>query len=119
MAAALTSLPSIAGDTLLEVLHSNETTAVYRAVPLAQKQTAIIKLLHQTIPGTQTLINFHNQYSITQALSIPGLVHPLSLLSWESGHALILEDFGSISLDQWLKNHTLTITQRPTLLCSR
>ncbi|MEM9089834.1 MAG: hypothetical protein AAGC93_13930 [Cyanobacteria bacterium P01_F01_bin.53] len=65
--------------------------------------SVIIKVLQLKHPDFNSLVQFRNQYNITKNLSIPGIIRPLSLEPWPNGYALVVEDFGGISLNQYLK----------------
>ncbi|MEL7352550.1 MAG: AAA family ATPase [Cyanobacteria bacterium P01_A01_bin.116] len=105
------SLPQISGYTVTEELYKGDRTAVYRGTPQPSShlnhESVIIKVLRQTNPSFSTLVQFRNQYSITKDLSIPGVIKPISLESWQNGYTLVSEDFGGISLHQYAKQQAL------------
>lgn len=74
-------------------------------------QPVVIKALRQAYPTFDELVHFRNQYAITKNLPIASIVHPLSLEPWQNGYALVMEDFGGLSLQQYVKNHSLTIVE--------
>ena len=80
--------PSISGYTLTEQLYEGARTAVYRGVSATQ-QAVVIKVMRQSHPDFSELVHFRNQYAITQNLSVPGVVRPLSLEPWQNGYALV------------------------------
>jgi hypothetical protein len=43
-------------------------------------------------------VQFRNQYTIAKNLNFPGIIQTYSLESYRNGYALIVEDFGGISL---------------------
>ncbi|MFK8183741.1 MAG: AAA family ATPase [Phormidesmis sp.] len=105
------TFPSICGYTITEQLYEGSRTSVYRAVS-AQQQSVVIKLLQQAYPTFGDIIHFRNQYSITKNLPVPGIIRPLSLEPWRNGYALVIEDFGGISLQQYMEqNQALTLIE--------
>ncbi|MFK8186213.1 MAG: AAA family ATPase [Phormidesmis sp.] len=102
--------PRISGYTLTEKLYSGSRTSVYRAVSVTQ-QPVVIKVMGQSHPSFNELVHFRNQYAITSNLAIPSIVHPLSLEPWENGYALIMEDFGGISLQKYVQENVLTLIE--------
>ncbi|MEL7511424.1 MAG: hypothetical protein AAGM27_04630, partial [Cyanobacteria bacterium J06554_3] len=104
-------LPSIGGYTITEQLYSNATTAVYRGFKAGNNQSIIIKVLQQEHPNFSDLVKFRNQYLLTQNLPISNIVRPLSLEPWQNGYALVMEDFGGISLDRYVENHPLSLIE--------
>lgn len=105
------TLPHIPGYTIVEQLYWNFRTAVYRAVQVAQQRLVVIKVLRQEYPSFSELVQFRNQYTIAKNLPTPGIVHPLSLEPWQNGYALVMEDFGGISLRQYAQEHSLSLPE--------
>ncbi|MEM9089676.1 MAG: serine/threonine-protein kinase PknK [Cyanobacteria bacterium P01_F01_bin.53] len=104
------SFPQLSGYTFTEKLYAGSRTAVYRAVSATQ-QPVVIKVMGQSHPSFNELVHFRNQYAITSNLPIPGIVHPLSLEPWENGYALVMEDFGGLSLQKYVRENSLTLTE--------
>ncbi|MBW4658862.1 MAG: AAA family ATPase [Drouetiella hepatica Uher 2000/2452] len=103
------SFPEISGYTLAEQLYLGNRTAVYRAVQTATQQPVVIKVLRQDYPSFSELVQFRNQYVITKHLSIPGIIHPLSLELLGNGHALVMEDCGGVSLGEYIQQQPLDL----------
>ena len=57
-----------------------------------------IKVLAAMYPSDRDLLEFRHQYAIAKNLYLPGIVRHHSLETYERGYALVLEDFGGISL---------------------
>jgi predicted ATPase len=100
---------NLAGYRVIEEITRNPTTVVYRALVNglelgAENSTVIIKLLSSADPTAQDVVNFCNQYTIAKNLELPGVARVYSLeelgtaLS-QRGYALVMEDFGGVSLD--------------------
>ncbi|AUB39656.1 Serine/threonine protein kinase [Nostoc flagelliforme CCNUN1] len=90
-----------AGYQILEQLYSGSRTQVYRAVRECDRLPVVIKLLKREYPTFSELVQFRNQYAIAKNLDIPGIIKPYSLEAYHNGYALVLEDFGGISLRQF------------------
>ncbi|MEG4347861.1 AAA family ATPase [Microcoleus sp. A003_D6] len=86
---------------ITEQLYSGSRTLVYRAVRKANQQPVVIKLLLQEHPTFSELVQFRNQYTITKHLSSIGIIQAYSLEPYRNGYALVMEDFGGISLRQF------------------
>jgi hypothetical protein len=59
---------------------------------------------HQSLakyPSFNELVQFRNQYTIVKNLNLPGILQTYSLEAYRNGYALIVEDFGGISLHEW------------------
>jgi predicted ATPase/signal transduction histidine kinase len=55
-----------------------------------------------TFPCFNELVHFRNQYVIAKNLEIPGSVKAYSLETYQNHYALVMEDFGGISLSSYL-----------------
>ncbi|MEL6856162.1 MAG: protein kinase, partial [Cyanobacteria bacterium J06607_13] len=103
------SLPRVYGYTLLAQLYKKGRIGVYRAMLASaveadssgRPRTVVIKLLETLYPTLNDLAQFRNQYAITKNLEVPGVVRSLSLQPWQKGYALVMEDFGGVSLDHY------------------
>jgi serine/threonine protein kinase len=64
-----------------------------------------VKVLNESLPLPRHLTNFQHEHKIVEALmaaGVQGIVRVRGRLSRPSLEALVLEDFGGRSLDQWL-----------------
>jgi PAS domain S-box-containing protein len=100
------------GYEFLEELHHDSGSIVYRAQQkgadaTAESRSVIIKTLSTECPSYQDLINFCHQYTIAKDLDLPGVVRPYSLEKHDHGYAIVMEDFGGITLDQYQQHLSL------------
>jgi len=102
---------TIPGYHLTEQLYAGSKTVVYRGIREANQQPVVIKLLNRENPHFSELLQFHNQYTITKDLDFPGIVCPLSLEVYRNGYALVMADFGGLSLREHLKNQPLAMQE--------
>ncbi|GAA6617748.1 ATP-binding protein [Scytonema sp. NUACC26] len=103
-----TTLP---GYCLVEQLYFSTKTLVYRALREADGQSVIIKLLKREYPTVNELLQFRNQYNIAKTLSLPGVVTPYCLEPLGRGYALVMEDFGGVSLTEYTQGHPLELEE--------
>jgi predicted ATPase/signal transduction histidine kinase/GAF domain-containing protein len=99
-------LPAIAGYTITEQLYWGSRTAVYRAVQDADQRSVVLKILLSDYPTFGELVQFRNQYAIATNLNLPGIIHPLNLQPLGNGYVLVMEDWGGLSLNQYLQQRT-------------
>ncbi|MEH2441390.1 trifunctional serine/threonine-protein kinase/ATP-binding protein/sensor histidine kinase [Nostoc sp.] len=85
-----------------EQLYAGSRTLVYRAIRETDLTPVVIKLLQQEYPSFNELLLFRNQYTIAKNIDIPGIVRPYSLEPHRNSYALVMEDFGGISLRDWM-----------------
>ncbi|MEG4503386.1 AAA family ATPase [Microcoleus sp. F6_B4] len=101
----------IAGYRLIEQLYSGSKTVVYRAIREIDRLPVVIKLLNRDYPSFSELLQFRNQYTIAKNLRLPGVVEPYSLESYRNSYALVMEDFGGISLRDYAQERKLTLAE--------
>ncbi|MEH2261799.1 ATP-binding sensor histidine kinase [Nostoc sp.] len=111
MSAKVDITVTLAGYQIREQLYSGSRTLVYRAVREADNQAVVIKLLKRDYPTFSELVQFRNQYSLAKNLDIPGIIKPHSLEPYHNGYALVMEDFGGISLRQFTKEQPQNLEQ--------
>ncbi|WGV23321.1 AAA family ATPase [Halotia branconii] len=103
--------PEISGYTITEQIYLGSRTAVYRAVQDKQQLPVVIKVLQREYPTFGELVQFRNQYAIAKNLPIAGIIPPLSLEQFGNGYALVMADWGGISLEKYIQQQ-LDLTQK-------
>ncbi|MEH2119209.1 trifunctional serine/threonine-protein kinase/ATP-binding protein/sensor histidine kinase [Nostoc sp.] len=98
---------SMSGYHVSEQLYNGSRTLVYRGYKETDQQPVVIKLLKNPYPSFTELVQFCNQYTIAKNLNFPGIIQTYSLETYQNGYALVMEDFGGISLKQWRTMLTL------------
>ncbi|MDF5709399.1 MAG: protein kinase [Nostoc sp. S4] len=88
---------------ITEQLYISFRTLVYRAIREDDRLPVIIKLLHQEYPSFSELVHLSNHYTIAKNLNLPNIVRSYSLEPYGNSYALVMEDFGGISLREWMK----------------
>ncbi|WP_449421023.1 PAS domain S-box protein [Phormidium nigroviride] len=86
---------------ILQTVYSGSRTLVYRAIRTHDQLPVIIKLLKNDYPSFGELVQFRNQYTIAKNLCQAGIIQTYSLESYRNSYALVMEDFGGISLQEW------------------
>ena len=94
---------ALPGYQTTEQLYVGSRTQVYRAVRAADRQPVVIKLLKNEHPSFSELVQFRSQYTISKNLRFPGIIQSYSLEPYRNGYALVMEDFGGISLREYVK----------------
>ncbi|BAY08483.1 trifunctional serine/threonine-protein kinase/ATP-binding protein/sensor histidine kinase [Calothrix sp. NIES-2098] len=93
---------SLPGYHITEELYNGSRTLVYRGYREIDSLGVVIKLLKNPYPSFSELVQFHNQYTIAKNLNSPLIVKTYSLEPYQNGYVLIMEDFGGISLKEWV-----------------
>ncbi len=101
----------VSGYDLVEQLYCGSRTLVYRAIRETDQLPVVIKLLNRDYPSFSELLQFRNQYTIAKNLGLPGVVEPYNLESYRHSYALVMEDFGGISLRDYAQERSLTLVE--------
>ncbi|MEG4218800.1 AAA family ATPase [Microcoleus sp. Pol14C6] len=94
-----------------QIVYAGSRTLVYRAIRIADGLPVIIKLMKRQYPTFSELVQFRNQYSIAKNLDIAGIAKPYSLEPYHNGYALVMEDFGGISLEKFTQKNPLSLDE--------
>ncbi|MBD2336596.1 AAA family ATPase [Calothrix sp. FACHB-156] len=111
MTSAAPQFPAISGYTMTEQIYHGSRTTVYRAIQDSQRLPVVIKVLQREYPTFGELVHFRNQYAIAKNLPITGIIQPLSLEPFANGYALIMADWGGISLETYLQRQPLDLAE--------
>ncbi|QIR40270.1 AAA family ATPase [Tolypothrix sp. PCC 7910] len=90
----------LTGYDIHEESYSGSRTQVYRGIRKKDYKPVAIKFLRREYPNFYDLMQFRNQYTIAKNLNIAGIIKTYSLENYQNGYALVMEDFGGISLHQ-------------------
>ncbi|MCY7385622.1 MAG: serine/threonine-protein kinase PknK, partial [Microcoleus sp. CAN_BIN18] len=92
----------ISGYDLQELIHQGANTVIYRAVSLTNQQPAILKVLNTEYPTLEQITRLKHEYQITVYLDCQYTVKVDRLETHPNCLVLVLEDFGGLSLKQWI-----------------
>ncbi|MBE9122084.1 AAA family ATPase [Tychonema sp. LEGE 07199] len=87
---------------LQELIHQGTNTVIYRAVSLTNRQPAILKVLNTEYPTLEQITRLKHEYQIAAYLDCQYTVKVDRLETHPNCLVLVLEDFGGISLEQWM-----------------
>ncbi|MEG4218536.1 AAA family ATPase [Microcoleus sp. Pol14C6] len=102
----MNALPNLPDYQITEQLYKGTRTLVYRGIRTSDQQSVAIKLLRNEYPNFNELVQFRNQYTIAKNIGFPSIIKPLTLEVYGNGYALVMEDFGGISLSDYLQTAT-------------
>jgi predicted ATPase/signal transduction histidine kinase len=97
----VSTIVSIPGYHLDEEIYNGSRTLVYRGYRETDSLPVVIKLLKNPYPGFNELLSFRNQYMIAKNLNSSLIIQTYSLEAYQNGYALVMEDFGGISLKDY------------------
>ncbi|MBD2449909.1 AAA family ATPase [Nostoc sp. FACHB-152] len=93
---------TIPGYHITEELYNGSRTQVYRGYRQNDSLPVVVKLLKNPFPSFSELVQFRNQYTIAKNLNSPLIIQTYSLEPYQNGYVLVMEDFGGISLQEWV-----------------
>ena len=99
----------LSGYRILESVYTGSRTFVYRGIRESDRQPVVIKGLQASFPSFNELVRFRNQYTIAKNLDLPNIIKSLALEPYENSYALVMEDFGGVSLRQYAQTHPLSL----------
>jgi len=99
----MNAIANFSGYQITEPLYAGTRTLVYRAIRISDQHPVVIKLLQNEYPNFTELLQFRNQYTIAKNLNFPSIVQPLTLEQYHNSYALVMEDFGGVSLSAYVK----------------
>ena len=97
------------GYEIAETIYESSKTLVCRGTRSFDQAPVIIKALKNLYPTPRELSVFRKQFTLASNLSISGIIRPYQLETHDNRAALILEDFGAISLRDYCKTHQLDL----------
>lgn len=100
------AIANLSGYQITEQLYAGTRTLVYRGIRTRDQYPVVLKLLRNEYPTFNELVQFRNQYTIAKNLDFPHIVKPLTLEVYHNSYALVMEDFGGVSLPTYLKTAT-------------
>ena len=96
---------------IISSIYDSATSVVYRAVNNSSLQPVILKVLKEDYPTPAELTKYKQEYEITHSLTIEGAIEAYDLLPYGSTLAIVLEDFGGVSLDLLMASKYLSISE--------
>ncbi|MBW4513074.1 MAG: protein kinase [Scytonematopsis contorta HA4267-MV1] len=93
------------GYTLDENIHNGVNTNIYRGIIKESGSSVILKLLNSEYPSLEAIARLKHEYSVAGNLEHENIVKILRLETDDKRLAIVFEDFGGVSLKQYLENN--------------
>ncbi len=98
-----------------QILYESQYTLIYQSVRKSDSQRVILKKLKE-YPSYEKITNFKREFLVTKELKIDEVIKVFDIFNYKNTLIIELEDFGGISLDQFLyppleKKQPFTIEQ--------
>ncbi len=89
----------VSGFRVLHSIHESSRTFVFRALREPDGLPVVVKLLRKEYPTAEELARFRREQEVTRMLSLDGVIRVHDLVPYGNSLAMVLEDFGAVSLD--------------------
>ncbi|WP_310487920.1 serine/threonine-protein kinase PknK, partial [Chamaesiphon sp. VAR_69_metabat_338] len=90
------------GYQIIEEIYAGDRSLLYRGIRESDLYPVVIKLIRSPAPSLDRLIQFRHEYEIGKSIDVPNVIKTLAFEPYQNSHALILEDFGGISLQSYV-----------------
>ncbi|XYI00391.1 AAA family ATPase [Sorangium sp. So ce1128] len=91
------------GYAIVEVLCEGSDTLLYRGVREVDGRPVVLKVLRRDHASPRARERLRHEYEVARTLETPAVVQPYALEMLGDQPALVLEDFGGVSLDRLLE----------------
>ncbi len=99
---------NLTGYLISQQIYLGHKTVVYRGIRELDRQPVIIKMMRNEYPSFKELMQFRNQFTIAKNLHLEDVIKTYSLELYENSYVLVMEDFGGISLKDYVCNNVKT-----------
>lgn len=99
----------LTGYTLKHIVYEGLDTRIYAGVKELNHELVVVKMLKADYPSLEEITRLRHEFQILESLDVPGVIKPVALKNYRNGLVLVLEDFGGISLHQFLKQTPLQL----------
>ncbi len=102
---------TITNYVITENLYIGKKSKIYRGYRQSDSVPVVIKVLHTQYPQFQELVMLRNEYNLTKNLNLPGIIKSYSLAPYNNSYAIIMEDLGGISLQEYIRTKVLDLAE--------
>ena len=102
---------NLPGYQILEQIYDSHKSRVYKGCRDEDSQPVILKLLKQDYPTPKDISRYQQEFEILYNLNIDSVVQAYALKSYQNTLVIVLEDFGGISLSDYLQTQHFTLEQ--------
>jgi predicted ATPase/GAF domain-containing protein/tRNA A-37 threonylcarbamoyl transferase component Bud32 len=112
---------TLPGVDIQSKIYESSTSLVYRGIRVqggqahsfADTARVVIKLLKQDYPSPRELTRYRQEYAITRALNVEGVIKAYSQQDYQRSLVILLEDFGGESLEYWIRQRSEAFCPMP------
>ena len=94
-----------------ETIYCSSSSIIYKAVNVETNEKVILKTLNRELYDSKSLSKLKNEYELLKKLQGEYVVKAYEFLTVENRFSMVIEDFGAISLDQYLSTSKIRIKE--------
>ena len=98
-----------AGCQVIEQLHHEKKTVLYRGRRLSTQEPVLVKTFHADLPAPRDIMLLKREFEVTQRAASSGVLTPLALEQFQQSWLLVMEDCGGETLQQMLARGPLDL----------
>ncbi len=102
---------AIPGYQILAKIYESHKSLVFRGIREQDEQPVILKLLQQDYPTPEELIRYKQEYDITSALNLEGVIKATDWRKYYNSFVIIFEDFGGDSLKNIMESRQFLLAE--------
>ena len=95
-------MDTIAGYKISNQLANGFKTTVYKALD-KNKNPVVLKVLNEEHSNPESIARFNREFEIITSINSEFIIKAIDLLKDGNSHVMVLEDFGGISLKEYIK----------------
>ncbi|MEN6327688.1 MAG: protein kinase, partial [Syntrophomonas sp.] len=94
-----------------ETIYCSSRSIIYKAFNVKTNERVIIKTLNRELYDSKSLSKLKNEYKLLKSLQGEYVVEAYEFLNVENHFSMVIEDFGGISLDQYISTSKVGIRE--------
>jgi len=94
-----------------ETIYCSSNSIIYKALNVETNTKVIIKTLNRELYDSKSLSKLKNEYKLLKKLQGEYVIKAYELVNVENHFSMIIEDFGGISLDQYMRHNKFGIKE--------
>ena len=95
---------------IIEQLHRENKTILYRATHRMAQEPILIKTFHADYPSPKDVMQLKREYEVAKRAATSGVLTPYALEPYRNTWLLMFEDFGGETLEHFLTRGTLRLS---------
>jgi predicted ATPase/serine phosphatase RsbU (regulator of sigma subunit)/tRNA A-37 threonylcarbamoyl transferase component Bud32 len=102
----------LSGYQLNEQIYESTLSVIFKGIDLRSNSgPVVVKFYKSNLPTKKEIEKIEHEYHLLKKLNIPGIIKAYALENYGNNKVIVMEDFGGVSLNEYLKNHKLDITE--------